>query len=51
VEEQQYAQDIIVLPASSTFSYALPAKYGHVLLIDYFRKDKKIDMRIEKVNQ
>ncbi len=28
----------------------MPAKPGYVLITEYFRKDKKLDMRLEKIN-
>jgi hypothetical protein len=28
----------------------MPGKPGYILLTEYFRKDKKLDMRLEKIN-
>lgn len=46
-----YTQDKITLNADADFSMVLPGKFGHVFLLDYFKKDKKIDMRVEKFNR
>ena len=45
-----FTQDKIVLDAEADFSKVLPAKFGHVFMIDYFKKAKKLDMRVEKFN-
>ncbi|MBO9199888.1 MULTISPECIES: DUF6770 family protein [Niastella] len=42
--------DKINLKTSSSNMRILPAKTGSVMLLEYFKKDKRIDMHLEKVN-
>jgi hypothetical protein len=28
----------------------LPAKTGSIMVLEYFKKDKRLDMRLEKIN-
>lgn len=45
-----YETDAISLESKADYHSVLPAKSGHLLFIEYFRKTKKLDMRIEKYN-
>jgi hypothetical protein len=45
-----FTTDKINLKTSSSSMRILPAKTGSVMLLEYFKKDKRIDMHIEKVN-
>jgi len=45
-----FETDAIVLDSKADFQSVLPAKPGHLLFIEYFKKAKKLDMRIEKYN-
>jgi hypothetical protein len=42
--------DKINLKTSAKWLSILPAKPGSVLIIEYFKKDKRLDMRMEKIN-
>ncbi|MBD0256492.1 MAG: hypothetical protein ICV83_12305 [Cytophagales bacterium] len=48
--DQQYATDKISLETEASSLRVMPAKPGYVLITEYFRKDKKLDMRLEKIN-
>ncbi len=48
--DNQYSTDKLSLKTDATFLKVLPAKAGNVLLIEYFRKAKKLNMRLEKIN-
>jgi hypothetical protein len=42
--------DRINTKSDATLSYVLPGKQGQVLVVDYFRKAKKMDAHFEKLN-
>lgn len=42
--------DKINLKSSSSSLRVLPAKEGYVMIIEYYRKDKKLEVRLEKLN-
>lgn len=42
--------DKINLKSSSSSIRILPAKTGSIMVLEYFKKDKRIDMRLEKLN-
>lgn len=42
--------DKINLKSSSSSLRVLPAKEGYVMIIEYYRKDKKLEIRLEKLN-
>jgi len=44
------SNDKINLKTDATNLVVLPAKPGSVLLIEYFKKDKRLDLRMEKLN-
>ncbi|MDQ2773166.1 MAG: hypothetical protein M3Y54_21995 [Bacteroidota bacterium] len=46
----KYTVDKIEMPAGPTYSYLYPAKPGYVLIADYLKKKKTLDMRLVKVN-
>ncbi len=46
----EFNQDDISLKTDATNIRVYPAKNGHVLFAEYFRKAKKMDLRIEKLN-
>ena len=46
----KYTVDKIEMPAGPTASYLYPAKPGYVLIADYLKKKKTLDMRLVKVN-
>ena len=48
--DTSYETDAIPLNSKADYDSVLPAKSGHLLFIEYFRKAKKLDMRIEKYN-
>lgn len=45
-----YETDKISLKTEADYFQVLPAKAGHLLIVEYFIKAKKLDMRIEKFN-
>lgn len=42
--------DKINLKTSSSSMRIMPAKTGSIMILEYFKKDKRLDMRLEKVN-
>lgn len=50
VGDKGYETDLVPLDSKADSHQVLPAKPGHLLFIEYFRKSKKLDMRIEKFN-
>lgn len=42
--------DKVNLKTSSSRMRILPAKTGSVMILEYFKKDKRMDMRLEKIN-
>lgn len=45
-----FSKDKITLSSDATWMKILPGKPGAVLIMEYFKKQKKLDMRLEKVN-
>ena len=43
-------QDKIQTKSDATKSIVLPARQGQVLIMDYYKKDKKLDLHFEKLN-
>lgn len=43
-------QDKIQTKSDATKSIVLPARQGQVLIMDYYRKDKRLDLHFEKLN-
>jgi hypothetical protein len=43
-------EDKINLKSKATDLQVMPAKPGSVLIIEYFKKEKKLEMRMEKIN-
>lgn len=50
VGDSKFETDAVSLDSKATMHRVMPAKAGHLLIIDYFRKTKTLDMRIEKFN-
>ncbi|MBL0742976.1 DUF6770 family protein [Chryseolinea lacunae] len=48
--EKVFAVDKLPLTRSSTEYYVYPAKEGYVMVSEYFKKEKRIDNRLEKLN-
>lgn len=48
--EQNYTTDKINLETDASWIRSYPAKPGYVLLLEYFKKKKKVDLRLEKFN-
>ena len=46
----KYTVDKIEMPAGPTYSYLYPAKPGYVMIADYLKKKKTLDMRLVKLN-
>ncbi|SHK82541.1 hypothetical protein SAMN05444266_101270 [Chitinophaga jiangningensis] len=47
---KKYSQDKINLKSKASKSRILPAKAGSVMIIEYFKKDKRMDLRLEKIS-
>lgn len=45
-----FTTDKINLKTSSSSMLILPAKTGSIMILEYFKKDKRLDMHLEKVN-
>lgn len=45
-----FSNDKITLSCEATWMKILPGKPGSVLIMEYFKKQKKLDMRLEKIN-
>jgi hypothetical protein len=48
--EQTFTVDKIVLNRTSTDYYVYRAKEGYVMVTEYFKKEKRVETRLEKVN-
>lgn len=48
--EGKVTEDRINTKSEATVSWVLPGKQGQVLLIDYYRKDKRLEAHFEKLN-
>lgn len=46
----QYSVDKLALSVEATNTRVMPAKHGYVLVSEYFEGDKKLDLRLEKIN-
>jgi hypothetical protein len=48
--DKEYATDKISLETEASSLRVIPAKAGFVMITEYFRKTRKLDMRLEKIN-
>jgi hypothetical protein len=46
----QFKLDKIDMTSTATASYLYPAKPGYLMMVDYLKKDKKLGMKLVKVN-
>ena len=46
----QFKLDKVDLTSSATSSYLYPAKPGYLMMVDYLKKEKKVGMKLVKVN-
>lgn len=46
----QFKVDKIDMTSSATASYLYPAKPGYLMMVDYLKKEKKVGMKLVKVN-
>ncbi|MGN6438035.1 MAG: DUF6770 family protein [Agriterribacter sp.] len=46
----QYSTDKMNLKSDATWMRIMPAKTGFVMVYEYFKKQKKLDYRLEKMN-
>jgi len=46
----QFKLDKIDMTSNATASYLYPAKPGYLMMVDYLKKDKKLGMKLVKVN-
>jgi hypothetical protein len=46
----KFTTDKIKFEKKSTWFQVYPAKPGHVMILEYYRKEQRLDMRIEKLN-
>lgn len=49
-EDAEFVEDKIDLTSEATSIAVLPGKTGHVLLVEYFKRDKAIKFRLEEFN-
>ncbi|MEO7394157.1 MAG: DUF6770 family protein [Chitinophagaceae bacterium] len=45
----KFSTDIIELKSKASSMKVFPAKAGSVMIMEYFRKDKRLDFRLEKL--
>lgn len=50
LNDGKLTQDKIQTKSDATKSIVLPARQGQVLIMDYYKKDKKLDLHFEKLN-
>lgn len=48
--DKQYAIDKLPLKKEGSLLGIMPGKAGYVTIFEYFKKEKKLDMRLEKIN-
>jgi hypothetical protein len=48
--DKEYATDKISLETEASSLRVIPAKAGFVMITEYFKKTRKLDMRLEKIN-
>ena len=48
--EGKVTTDKINTKSDAKWSYVLPARQGEVLLVDYYKKEKRLDAHVEKLN-
>ena len=46
----KFTTDRINTKSDAKFSAVYPSKQGQVLIMDYYKKDKRLEMHIEKLN-
>lgn len=46
----EYSQDKVDINTEADYVEALPAQAGNVLFLEYFKKEKKLDMKFQKMN-
>ncbi|MFN7821370.1 MAG: DUF6770 family protein, partial [Bacteroidota bacterium] len=46
----KFTEDRIATKSTASTSWVLPGKLGQVLLIDYYKKDKRLEAHFEKLN-
>ncbi|RYY60059.1 MAG: hypothetical protein EOO05_11235 [Chitinophagaceae bacterium] len=49
-EDGKFSQDMIRTKSKATSSVVMPAQQGKVLILEYFKKDKRLDAHFEKLN-
>jgi hypothetical protein len=49
-EDNKYSTDKINLKSDATWMRIMPAKTGFVMIYEYFKKQKKLEYRLEKMN-
>ena len=49
-DKGSFTVDKLPLQSSSTVYRVLPGKPGNVVILEYFRKEKRLDLRLEKIN-
>lgn len=47
---KKFKDDKIILNSSATSSKVMPAKTGFISILEYYKKDKRINFRLEKMN-
>lgn len=50
-EKQMVTIDQIDMPAKASSAFLYPAKPGHIMMVDYLKKEKQLGMKLVKINQ
>jgi hypothetical protein len=48
--EEEYTTDKLELNSDAFYIWYMPAKPGYILVLEYFRKEKSLEMRLEPIN-
>jgi hypothetical protein len=48
--EGKFTTDHVNTKSDAKWSYVLPARLGQVLIVDYYKKEKRLDAHLEKLN-
>lgn len=48
--DEKFTTDKIKLESKASYMKVFPAKTGSVMIMEYFKKEKKLEMRLEKLN-
>jgi hypothetical protein len=49
-DDNRYTTGKIKLKSEATRTFTMPAKPGSIVIVDYYKKEKRLDVRMEKLN-